>query len=226
MSKRFDGVQPVKLEDFFRLEYRSGGIRSLLTGERMQLVPTTFWDRLNDNLLQELLDDGPPAIHSIGYSLGSALVEELKTGIDDPEALMKHLSDFAAAAGWGVMLMTGDLRQGASYTVSVMNCSFCEDAELGQASQCSFLASAIEGMADVIYGTQHRASETRCAAMGEALCQFSVEACQPSPRTLSGSGSLEYPDWESLWASPMPALLLSVREHRRRSTRDPLTIFS
>jgi predicted hydrocarbon binding protein len=208
-DKRFIGVQPVKLEDFFKLEYRSGSIRSLLTGERMQLVSTAIWDKLNENLLRELLENGPPAIHLIGHSLGSALVEELRTDIDDPEALMKHISDFAAAAGWGVMLMTGDLRQGRGYTVSVMNCSFCENGELGEQSQCSFLASAIEGMADTIYGSSHRAWETRCAAMGEALCQFSVEARPQSSKHLSVAESLAYPDWESLWASPMPALLLS-----------------
>jgi predicted hydrocarbon binding protein len=217
-ERSFIGVRPVKLEDFFKLEYRSGGIRSLLTGERMQLVPTLFWDKLNENLLQELLENGAPAIHLIGHSLGSALVKELKADINDPEALMKHISDFAAAAGWGVMLMTGDLRQGRSYTVSVMNCSFCENGKLGEPSPCTLLASAIEGMADTIYGTSHRAWETRCAAVGEALCQFSVEVRPQSSKPLSGAESLAYPDWESLWASPMPALLLSV-SNRKDSLR-------
>lgn len=219
VSDRFIDVQPVKLEDFFKLEYRSGGIRSLLTGERMQLVPTALWQRLNETLLREFPEDGPPMVHMIGHSLGAALVEELKNDITDPEALMKHFSDFAAAAGWGVILMTGDVREGRSYTVSVMNCSFCEPSKVGRPSQCSFLASAIEGMADMIYGTSHRAWETRCAAIGEALCQFNVEVCPPAPKPTPGSGSLTYPDWESLWASPIPALLLSVHNRTKQELR-------
>jgi predicted hydrocarbon binding protein len=216
-EKKFMGFQPVRLEDFFKLEYRSGSVRSLLTGERMQLVPTAFWDKLNVTLLRELQENGPPAIHLIGHSFGSALVEELKTGINDPESLMNHLSDYAAAAGWGVMSMAGDLRKGDSYTVSVMNCSFCEKGELGPQPQCSFLASAIEGIADAIYGTSHRAWEVRCAAMGEALCRFNVVVCSQSSKSLPDPGSLAYPDWESLWASPIPALLLSVSDRVKES---------
>ncbi len=209
-------IEPVSLEDFFKLEYRSGNVRSLLTGERMHLVPTAWWGKLSGIVLQELQENGPPAIHTIGYSLGSALVSELRSNISEPEALAKHLTDFAAAAGWGVITMGGDLRQGRSYVVNVMNCVFCEDDELGQFPVCTFLASTIEGMADKIYGTSHRVSETRCSAMGEALCQFDVEE-SPSSSKPPSPGSLAFADWESLWASAIPAILLSGRDH----TADP-----
>ncbi len=210
-EKPLVNIQPVNLEDFFKLEYRSGNIKSLLTDERMQMVPTVWWDNLSGILLKELEENGAPAIHLIGYSLGSALVQELKASIKDPEALAKHLTDFAAAAGWGVVSMAGDLRQGKGYVVTVMNCVFCENAEIGQSPVCSFLASTIEGMADRIYGEPHRVWETRCSATGEALCQFNVGVGPRSTEPSSRLSSLAYPDWESLWASPIPAMLLSGR---------------
>ncbi len=207
-EERFISIQPVNLEDFFRLEYRSGDIRSLQTAERMHLVPAAWWDKLNETLARELEENGPPAIHLIGYTLGAAMVRELKANIGDTQALAKHLTDFAAAAGWGVISLTGDLREGKSYVVSVMNCVFCENESIGQSPVCTFLSSTIEGMADTIYGSQHKVLETRCAAMGEALCQFIVEE-GPSIESHPTPDTLAYPDWESLWASPIPAILLS-----------------
>ena len=210
----FIRIQPVDLEDFFRLEYRSGRITSLLTDERMHLVPGDWWEKLSEKLLRELREDAAPAIHLIGYTLGSALVEELKANIRDTEALAKHLTDFAAAAGWGVISMAGDLRQGRSYIVSVVDCVFCESKVLGQSPECTFLASTIEGMADRIYGGTHRVSETRCSAKGEALCQFYVEGGPVSSKASPREGSIPLSDWESVWASAIPAILLSERGHQ------------
>ncbi len=204
-------IRPVDLEDFFKLEYRAGGIRSQLTGERMQLVPTIWWDKLNDILLHELREDGPPAIHMIGYSLGYSLVAELKASIGDRQALAKHVTDVAAAAGWGVISMAGDLREGKRFTVSVVNCLFCENEPLGQSPRCSFLASVVEGMADRIYGPRHRAWETRCSASGEALCEFNVEKGPLKTNLQYDSLSQTSPEWESLWASAIPAILLAGR---------------
>ena len=202
-------IQPVNLQDFFRLEYRSGAIRSLLTEERMHLVPTNLWEGLNEKLVQELHEDAPPTIHLIGYSLGSAFIGELKKNISEPEALTRHFTDFAAAAGWGVISMAGDLRQGGRYLVSVMNCAFCENVAIGQTPVCTFLASTIEGMADKIYGAPHRVSETRCSAKGEAICQFTVEASPRGSEPAPGPSPLAISDWESLCASAIPAILLS-----------------
>ncbi len=205
------------MQDFFKLEYRSGNVKSLLTGERMHLVPTSWWEALGSAVLKELQDDGPPAIHIIGYSLGSALVDELRANIQDPTALTRHFTDFAAAAGWGVISMGGDLRQGKAYLVTVMNCMFCENEKLGRAPVCTFLASVVEGMADKVYGSQHRVSETRCSAMGEALCQFYVEESPPVSAAAQGDNPAAFSDWESFWASALPAILLAERNRATRS---------
>ena len=168
-------VEPAKMDDFFRLDYRTGSVTSLLTNERMQVIPAIKWVELKEKLTQETHEYAPLVVVRLGAALGSAFIEEMMSELSDPESLAKHLSDLAAAAGWGVISMTGDLRYGSRYTVAVANCVFCHDEDLASAPQCGVLEGILKGMADRVYGTPHKVREDRCAAMGEALCQLSVE---------------------------------------------------
>jgi predicted hydrocarbon binding protein len=176
-------LKPVKIDDFFRLEYRTGSITSRLTDDRMQILPAVRWSKLKEALAQEIDEYAPLALTVIGSTLGSAFVEKMIDEIGEPEALAKHLTDVATAAGWGVVSMTGDIRYGSRYVVTVANCAFCEKEELASTPQCSFLEGILKGMARSVYGTPHKVSEERCSAMGEALCQFIVEECWSDSET-------------------------------------------
>jgi len=91
-------LKPVKMGDFFRLDYRTGSVTNLLTNKRMQILPTIRWGKLRKELTQEIDEHAPLALTLIGSALGSAFVEEMIDEIGDPEALAKHLTDLATAA--------------------------------------------------------------------------------------------------------------------------------
>jgi predicted hydrocarbon binding protein len=149
----------------------------------MQILPAVRWSKLKEVLSQEIDEYAPLALTVIGSALGSTFVERMMDEVGDPEALAKHLADLATAAGWGVVSMTGDVRYGSRYVVTVANCAFCEKEELASTPQCSFLEGILKGMAGRVYGTPHKVSEERCSAMGEALCQFTVEECWSDSET-------------------------------------------
>ncbi len=148
-----------------------------MTEERVQVIPILPWRKLKDNLTREFRHQAPPIISLVGSTLGASVAEEMMAKISDPEALVKYLSDMLASSGWGVFSMVGDTRFGSKFVVSVANCGFCDKEDLAYSPQCHFLMAALKGMADTVYGTSHRVSEERCAAMGDSVCLFEVEEC-------------------------------------------------
>ena len=186
-----DGRNPAKIEDFLRLDYRTGSVINQLTDERVQVIPTLSWRKLRDDWTREFQEKAPFIIEQVGASLGASIAKGIFENIGDPVALGKHIADLSAAAGWGVMAMIGDTRYGTRYTVTVTNCIFCEKEDLADSPQCDFLVGAIKGMADLVYGTPHRVREETCAAMGHALCQLEVEECH-DPRICSSCRNLLY----------------------------------
>jgi predicted hydrocarbon binding protein len=169
--------KPVKMDDFFTLNFRTGAVHNQLTDERVHVIPALRWKRLREKLAREFGEQAPLIMSYIGSSLGSSFAEELIANISDPEALARHLSDVSAAAGWGILSMIGDTRYGSRYLVTVTNCIFCEKEGRAESPRCDFLVGAVKGMADSIYGTPHKVWEERCEAMGESVCQLVVEEC-------------------------------------------------
>ncbi len=188
-------LKPVKMDDFFKLDYRTGSLTNQLTNERMEVFPVIQWAKLKERLTKEIDEYAPLALAIIGSMLGSAFVGELMDEIGEPEILMKHLADLAAASGWGVISMTGDVRYGSKYVVAVANCVFCEGAELASNPRCNFVEGILKGIADSVFGTPHKVREERCAAAGEALCQFVVEEAWPESEPGMGANDVDLREW-------------------------------
>lgn len=180
------------LEDFFALDFRTGSLVSRLTEERVQVIPTLKWKKLKDDWTREFQEkDASLVISHVSATLGAAIASDMMKYLGDPVTLVKNVADLSAAAGWGVIAMTGDVRYGAKFDVTVANCVFCDKEDLADSPQCDFLLGAIKGMADRIYGTPHRVTEESCAAMGHALCEFDVEECH-DPSLCSSCRNLKY----------------------------------
>ena len=116
--------------------------------------------------------------------------------ISDPVVLVKRLTDMAAAAGWGILPVVGDLQYGSQLTVTAANCVFCESQAMSASPQCDFLVGSIKGILDRVYGAPHKVWEERCAAMGDSACQTIAE---------EGTEELMSPD------SPSSRSLVNVR---------------
>jgi predicted hydrocarbon binding protein len=165
-----------RLEDFFTLDFRTGAIVNQMTEERVHVIPTLDWRKLRDDLAREFRGQEASLIISrVSSILGATLAREMMKFLSDPVSLVDNIADLSAAAGWGVIAMTGDTQYGGAFEVTVTNCVFCEKEGLAHSPQCDFLVGAIRGMADFIYGTPHRVSEETCAAMGHSFCRFRVE---------------------------------------------------
>ena len=168
-------VSAVGLGEFFRLDYKTGAVFNRITEERVQVIPAVLWKVLRKRLAGDFRERAPAINSKIGFVLGSSFAEQIMEHIGDPEILLKRMSEMAASAGWGVFSILGDTRYGSKLTVTVANCTFCDDRGLSDSPQCDFLLGVIKGMTDIVFGTPHRVSEVECAAMGECVCQVEVE---------------------------------------------------
>lgn len=185
-------ANPGKLEDFFALDFRTGSVVNRLTEERVQVIPTLRWKKLREDWAREFKgDEASRIISHVSASLGAAIANEMMKYMGDPVTLVKNIADLSAAAGWGVISMTGDTQYGGRFEVTVTNCVFCDKEGLADSPQCDFLVGALKGMADHIYGTPHRVVEKSCAAMGHALCEFQVDECH-DPALCSSCRNLNY----------------------------------
>jgi predicted hydrocarbon binding protein len=175
-----------RLEDFFTLDFRTGSIVNQMTEERVHVIPTLDWRRLREDLASEFQGKEASFILSrVSSIMGATIAREMMKFLSEPASLVNNIADLSAAAGWGVISMTGDIQYGGAFEVTVTNCVFCDKEELAHSPQCDFLVGAIKGMADSIYGTPHRVSEETCAAMGHSFCRFKVEEFD-DPALLSG----------------------------------------
>jgi predicted hydrocarbon binding protein len=174
MLKAGEPSKSEKLNDFYRLDYRTGAVFNQITEERVQLIPVQTWRMLKNLLAHGFQKDGPTIMSHVGAALGSSFAEEIMKEISDPEILARRLPDVAAASGWGVISMMGDMRYGSKFEVSVANCIFC-DVDVETSPQCDLLVGTIEGAAEVVFGTPHNAWEARCSAMGDSVCLVEVE---------------------------------------------------
>ena len=164
-----------KLTDFYRLEYRTGAVFNEVTEGRVQLIPAGTWKVLRARLVLDFEERGPLAMFEIGFTMGSSFADEMMKHISDPVVLVKRLTDMAAAAGWGILSVVGDLQYGSQLTVTAANCVFCESQDMSTSPQCDFLVGSIKGILDRVYGAPHKVWEERCAAMGDSACQTIAE---------------------------------------------------
>jgi uncharacterized protein len=172
---RFLDNRFAKLSDFYTLDYRTGAVFNQLTEERVQVIPAQMWKSLRVILSRDFPEEGPRTMFEIGSALGLSFAEEMMKQISDSEVIGRRLSDMAAASGWGIFSLVGDLRYGSKFTASVANCVFCDKVKPAGSPQCDFLAGVIKGAADVIFGESHKVSETRCQAMGDSVCLVEAE---------------------------------------------------
>src|SRR3989442_15417602 len=107
----------------------------------------------------------------IGFTLGSSFADEMMTHISDPVVLVRRLTDMAAAAGWGILSVVGDLQYGSQLTVTAANCGVCDNQEMSTSPQGDFLVGTIKGIVDRGYGAPHQGWEESFAAMGDSACQ-------------------------------------------------------
>lgn len=177
MSRQTVKKKAADMDAFFTLLFRTGAIFNQITEERMQVVPVLHWKKLEANLTREFHEEASLIMSLIGSTLGSTIAEQMMNDLADPEAFTRHLSDMLAAAGWGVFSIHGDTRYGTHYVVSVANCGFCDTEDLADSPRCHFLVAAMKGVADTLYGTPHRASEKRCGADGDSVCEVVVDEC-------------------------------------------------
>ena len=164
-----------KLSDFYTLDYRTGAVFNQLTEERVQVIPAQTWKVLRNLLGKDFPEEGPHMMFEIGSALGLSFAEEMMKEISDPEVIGRRLADMAAASGWGIFSLVGDLRYGSKFTTSVANCVFCDREKPADSPQCDLLVGVIKGAADVIFGEPHKVSETRCQAMGDSVCLVEAE---------------------------------------------------
>ncbi|MDA4118833.1 MAG: 4-vinyl reductase [Thaumarchaeota archaeon] len=178
---------PVKLDDFFRLDYKTGSIYNQLTEKRAQVVPALPWSNLRLQITKKFGENGSAFLFETGFVIGATFGEEFMAYAAEPTQLVRRLCDLTSAAGWGTFAMIGDTRHGSQLNVVVANCIFCEGAGASETPVCDFLMGAIKGITDKVYGVPHKVYENRCIAMKDNICEVVVEEEYPAEEGLAGA---------------------------------------
>jgi predicted hydrocarbon binding protein len=164
----------VKLDDFFKLDYKTGAIYNQLTEKRAQVVPALPWSNLRHEMTKKFGGNGAAFLFETGLIIGSTFGEEFMDNAAEPEVMIRRLCDLTSASGWGTLAMVGDTKYGSQIHVVVANCIFCDGADGSGEPVCDFLTGAMKGITDKIYGTPHKVYESRCIAMKDNICEVVV----------------------------------------------------
>jgi len=133
------------------------------------------WATIEKELESTFMTGGQVILQRVGYSYGRAMGRAAKRAEVTAEQTMDTMQTMARESGWGLLsLNSGDLFSGEARII-VKGCFFCLHARESTEPVCFTLVGLVNGVADEIIGVSHRATETKCIAKGDAVCEILIE---------------------------------------------------
>ncbi len=170
---------PLSLSDLFELDFSEGTITSKLTKARGFVFGSTAWAQIRDDIEAVYLSGGPTILERMGFTLGKSLVKAEERSNAEQAAFFERVADLAVSAGWGKLTLYAGDPTSDQARFRIENCVFCSEIRGRRGPVCEFIAGAIRGVADELFGGQHKVTEETCAAMGDDSCDFLLERCEP-----------------------------------------------
>ena len=148
---------------------------------RVMAIGSFGWASLQSELQSTFMTGGSVILQRMGYSYGRYLARQaklraLKTKVTlTPASALDVLMESSRDQGWGKLtLIGGDIQTGTANLV-MKNCFFCLHEKKGDGATCHFLVGLVVGVLDEATGFSHKASEARCVAKDDGLCEIRVE---------------------------------------------------
>ena len=167
--------QEVPKEDPYTFDSEHGVLVRKSDGARVVALRSVGWATLEKELTSTFITGAAVILQRMGYSYGRYLGRVAKSEGKTQEQALEALQQFAKEAGMGDMTLNGgDLNAGQARLV-LKNCFFCLHIKESTEPVCYTLAGMVGGVVDEIIGGNHRVTEERCIAKGDAVCEISVE---------------------------------------------------
>lgn len=162
-------------EEVFDVDLESGIVTRKADGTRVIAMGSHGWATIEKELATTFITGAAVILQRVGYSYGRAMGRAAKNSDTSPEQTFEAMQTLARESGWGALsLNSGDLFGGQARIV-VRDCFFCLHAREATEPVCHVLVGLIGGIADEIIGPQHRVTEEKCIAKGDAVCEIMIE---------------------------------------------------
>ena len=167
-------VEPVR-EEVYEVDLEHGLVTRKVDGSRVIALGSHGWATIENELASTFITGAAVILQRVGYSYGRAMGRAAKQGEVGPEQAFEAMQSLGKESGWGTLsLSSGDL-YGGQARIAVRDCFFCLHARESTEPVCHVLVGLIGGMADEIIGPQHRVTEEKCIAKGDAVCEIIIE---------------------------------------------------
>ena len=167
--------QDAPREEPFDVDLEHGTVTRKADGIRVVALESRGWTFIEKELSSTFMTGASVILQRVGYSYGRAMGRTAKAREIAPEQVFDAMQTLGRESGWGTLtLSSGDLFGGEA-RVTVKDCFFCLHAREATEPVCHVLVGLVNGIADEVIGATHRASEEKCIAKGDAVCEILIE---------------------------------------------------
>lgn len=110
---------------------------------------------------------------SVFHAGGASARAYRAAGASDGDALLATIAATAPQLGWGIWQFT---REGGAIRLIVRNSPFAAGHGAAPHPVCAPIRGMLLAVGGMVLGTPVRVQELRCAAMGDAQCEFEIQA--------------------------------------------------
>jgi len=163
-----------EIQTNYSFDVESAEVRSKLTGWRMLLLSSDAWMSLEDGIYSKFSNNGSLIILQMGFSYGSNIAMKLAPSDSEQERIIldpAFLTQVVMRAGWGIVSFTGDVDQGAHFSITIKNCVFCNAKN---SYPCNFLRGIMLGLATKMYRREYLSSTSCIVETEKHVCKIEL----------------------------------------------------
>ena len=161
--------------EVLKVDVAHGIVVKAADGSRVMALGSHGWATIERELETTFITGAAVILQRVGYSYGRSVGRAAKKEGLDPTLAFEAMQTLARESGWGgFSLNSGDLNSGTA-GITVKDCFFCLHARESTEPVCHVLVGLVGGMADEILDVSHRATEQKCIAKGDSVCEILIE---------------------------------------------------
>lgn len=171
----------------FVVDLEAGTMMDKELGSRVMTLTAGGWSELKNELDSTFMSGASVIYQRMGYSYGRYLAKRAKLAAAKSKKVTASndaweiLVEASKTHGWGKLsLISGNFATGNASLV-VRGCVFCAADKKGPLPRCNYLVGLVVGLADEMTGMSHKATEKRCFAKDDALCEIQLERIASAP---------------------------------------------
>lgn len=162
-----------KLNSYFSYRTDTKQIQDLAFNYRGIIINERFWNRLRNELIELLQDQGPLVLYQLGVGYGVEVGSQAREVSEDVVSAIKFFEYYGLLAGWG-RLETSEFEPiEGRLRVKIHDSFFARSAKSdnGQPS-CYFVSGMLAGLLEGLTEEGYQCLEIKCLCSGSKFCEF------------------------------------------------------